>query len=126
MAKSSTYLLRLDPQKKALWERVAKDSGEKSLASWIEAACECYIESCKIARQLERVEPGIWGAEKPALITRIAVPESNLPPEPFAGQPYDEQPTSISPQTDTNPVAHRQVFERKPVGKIAKMLKEKG
>ena len=39
MAKSSTYLLRLDPQKKALWESKSREQ-DMSLAKWIEMMCD--------------------------------------------------------------------------------------
>ena len=47
MAKSSTYLLRLDPQKKALWESKSREQ-DMSLAKWIEMMCDRGGEDCEL------------------------------------------------------------------------------
>ena len=95
MAKSSTYLLRLDPQKKARRAQFAKDAGI-SLAEWIELACEAF-----------EIAP----VEKPTLkdMAREAREQHNR---------GETTPLHQEAECDLRP------FERKPVGKALRRLEE--
>ena len=105
VAKSSTYLLRLDPQKKALWESKAREA-EISLAAWIEEAVEAYISweksSGENLKELFAKKP-TWAEPVDSSVVQV----TPTPPAPYFPKGLEPKP-----------------FERKPVGKIAKMLKE--
>ena len=83
MAKSSTYLLRLDPQKKARRMLLAKEMG-LDLAKWYEAAAEAF----------EGNRPGEWVVDtkqvsdyRPPVITDLQTPATGLIGEPRAKTP---------------------------------------
>ena len=129
--KTTVFQMRLDPQKKARRMLLAKEMGV-SLAEWIEMASEAFEGSAENRGALRRLATEAMdrtdktGAPNPdtdtvAVLTAGAV-GPNDEPRPYLTSTYSPPP---GPGI-TRIVPVQRPFERKPVGKIAKMLKEKG
>ena len=99
MAKSTVFQMRLDPQKKALWEGAAKDAGV-SLASFIEIAVDHHVKGYRDFMEKHGLND-----------------EADLSEEPEPGKIIP----ALKELLETKPR-----WERKPVGKIAAALKKEG